>query len=299
MSVAPKSFFESTARARIAGMLDAGSFTEFCRPRTRHVSPHLPGLNMPVAFDDGVIVGEGKMDGRSVLIAAQEGAFMGGAVGEVHGAKITGLLERALETRPDAVLLLLDSGGVRLHEANAGLIAVGEIQRAVFDVRNAGIPVIVVIGGRNGCYGGTSIVARSCDWIIASEEGRLSVSGPEVIEAVEGIEEFDAQDRALVWRTMGAKHRRLLGEIDCLVPDDMGAFRDAVLSYLGQARALDLDALEAEHAKLAARIDAFRDCTDARDIWAKLGVNAPERVPEMEADEFNKLVEALSIGKRG
>lgn len=294
---APKSFFESTARARIAGLLDPNSFTEFCRPRARHVSPHLPNLDMPVAFDDGVVVGEGKMDGRPVLIAAQEGGFMGGAVGEVHGAKITGLLERALETQPEGVVLLLDSGGVRLHEANAGLIAVGEIQRAVFDVRHAGIPVIVVIGGRNGCYGGASIVARSCDVIIASEEGRLSVSGPEVIEAVEGIEEFDAQDRALVWRTMGAKHRRLIGEIDCLVPDDMEAFRKAVLSYLGQKRALDLDALEEEHAKLAARLDAFRDCTDAREIWAKLGVNAPERVPEMEADEFNNLVEALA-GKR-
>jgi malonate decarboxylase beta subunit len=76
-----------------------------------------------------VIVGEGTLDGRRVLAAAQEGAFIGGSVGEVHGAKIVGLLGACGATRPDGVLLLLDSGGVRLHEANAGLIAISEIIR--------------------------------------------------------------------------------------------------------------------------------------------------------------------------
>jgi len=60
----------------------------------------------------------------------------------VHGAKLVGLLRRALRERPAAVLLLLDSGGVRLHEANAGLIAVSEVMRAVLDARDAGLPVI-------------------------------------------------------------------------------------------------------------------------------------------------------------
>ena len=293
MSIARHSFLEATARARLAGVLDAGSFREFCGPRARRTSPHLKELGMPVAFDDGVAVGEGRIEGRPVLIVAQEGGFMGGAVGEIHGAKIAGLVERALDTRPDGVVLLLDSGGVRLHEANAGLIGMGEIQRRIFDARHAGIPFIVAIGGRNGCYGGTSIVARSCDWIIGSEQGRLSISGPEVIEAVEGIEEFDAQDKALVWRTMGLKHRRLLKEADYLVADDMAAFREAILSCLGKSRPLDLDALEQEHAALSTRIERFRDCADARDIWSRLGINAPERIPELEADEFNSLIEAL------
>ncbi|OZA91899.1 MAG: biotin-independent malonate decarboxylase subunit beta [Azorhizobium sp. 39-67-5] len=293
MIPARHSYLEATARARVRGLLDAGSFRESCGPSQRLTSPHLPGLGMPVAFDDGIVVGEGTIEGRPVLIAAQEGAFMGGAVGEVHGAKLTGLLERARDTRPDAVVLLLDSGGVRLHEANAGLIAMGEIQRAVFDARAAGIAVIAVIGGRNGCYGGTSILARSCDRIIASEEGRLSVSGPEVIEAVEGIEEFDAQDRALVWRTMGAKHRRLIGEIDEIVADDIDAFRGAIAAALGAPLPFDLDALEAEHARLADRIARFGGARDAREIWAALGVNDPDRVSDIEADEFNRLVAAL------
>ncbi|RXF69930.1 biotin-independent malonate decarboxylase subunit beta [Hansschlegelia zhihuaiae] len=298
MRVARHSFYEATARKRVRGLVDAGSFREFCGPAERVTSPHLPALGLPVAFDDGVVVGEGTMDGRKVLIAAQEGGFMGGAVGEVHGAKITGLLERAVDTRPEAVVLLLDTGGVRLHEANAGLVAMGEIQRAALSARHTGVPVIVAIGGKNGCYGGMSIVARSCDWIVASEEGRLSISGPEVIETVEGIEEFDSQDRALVWRTMGAKHRRLIGEIDALVADDMDEFRDAILRFVGRSRPLDLDALEAEHAMLSRRLERFWDCADGTDVWARLGVNDPASVPSLPADRFNALLGALSGERR-
>ncbi len=288
-----RSFYEATARQRVRGILDPGSFREFCGPLARKTSPHLEIFNQPPAFDDGAIVGEGLITGRPVLIAAQEGGFMGGAVGEVHGAKLTGLLERALEVKPDGVVLLLDSGGVRLHEANAGLIAMGEIQYAVLRARTAGVAVIVAIGGRNGCYGGMSMVARSCDWIIASEESRLSISGPEVIEAVEGVEEFDSQDRALIWRTMGGKHRRLIGEIDALIADDISAFRKAIAGFLGRPKQLDLDALEAEHAALASRLDRFADCRDGSDVWARLGINAPQRIPGLDPAAFDALLQQL------
>lgn len=293
MRVARHSYLEATARGRVLGVLDPGTFTEYCGPRSGHTSPHLPLLGLPVAFDDGVVVGEGRLEGRPVLVAAQEGGFMGGSVGEVHGAKITGLVERALDVRPDAVLLLVDSGGVRLQEANAGLIAMGEIQRAVLTVRAAGIPVVVAIGGKNGCYGGMSIIARSCDWIVASEEGRLSISGPEVIEAVEGIEEFDSRDRALVWRTMGAKHRRLTGEVDRLVADDMRAFRDALAGLLGRPRMLDLDALAAEQARLEARVARFADCRDGMQVWAAMGVPDPSVIPDLDVVAFGELVRKL------
>ena len=201
------SYYEDSARGRLDGLLDPGSFREILPPTERMVSPHLRQLDTPAAFDDGIVVGEGRLAGRRVLVAAQEGGFMGGAVGEVHSAKLTGLLERALDTRPDGVLLLVESGGVRLYEANAGLIAVSEVMRAVLAVRAAGIPVIVLDGGTFGCFGGMGIVSRLCDAVVMSEEGRLGLSGPEVIETTMGVEEFDSRDRALVWRTVGGKHR--------------------------------------------------------------------------------------------
>lgn len=289
-----RSYYEASARERLDGVLDQGSFREILPPSERVISPHLRQLDTPAAFDDGIVVGEARLDGRPVLAAAQEGGFMGGAVGEVHGAKLVGLLERALDTRPAAVVLLVESGGVRLHEANAGLIAVSEVMRAVLAVRAAGIPVIVLDGGQFGCFGGMGIVSRLCDAVIMSEEGRLGLSGPEVIETTCGVEEFDSRDRALVWRTVGGKHRTLLGEAAGLVADDMAAFRAAAIEALSLAPDLSLAALEAEHAFLGARLDRFGQCRDALDIWRALGIETPEHIPLLEAAEFN----AVTTGKR-
>jgi malonate decarboxylase beta subunit len=280
------SYYEASARDRLTGLLDTGSFSELLPPTERVTSPHLRELDTPAAFDDGVIVGQGLLKGRPVLIAAQEGGFMGGAVGEVHGAKLVGLLERALDERPAAVLLLVESGGVRLHEANAGLIAVSEIMRAILAVRQAGIPVIVLDGGQFGCFGGMGIASRLCDAVIISEEGRLGLSGPEVIETSCGVEEFDSRDRALVWRTVGGKHRYLLGEAQRLVGDDIDAFRAAAIECLDIAPDLSLAALDAEHAALGQRLDRFGHCRDGVEIWRLLGIPDPERLPLLEIDQF-------------
>ena len=124
---------------------------------------------------------------------------------------------------------------MRLHEANAGLIAISEIMRAVLDVRAAGVPVLALIGGLCGAFGGMGIVARLCSRVIMSEEGRLALSGPDVIETVAGVEEFDARDRALVWRVTGGKHRLLIGDCDVLVDDDIDAFREAAAAEPSRA----------------------------------------------------------------
>ncbi|GKT14525.1 biotin-independent malonate decarboxylase subunit beta [Acidovorax sp. SUPP2522] len=282
------SYAESSARERLAHLLDPGSFHEWLPPAERVTSPHLAQLGVPSAFDDGVAVGRATLGGRPIFVAAQEGEFMGGGVGEVHGAKLVGLLRRALRDRPTAVLLLAESGGVRLHEANAGLIAVSEVMRAVLDVRAAGIPVVVLIGGANGCFGGMGIVARCADHVVMSDMGRLAMSGPEVIEASHGVEEYDARDRALVWRTSGGKHRWLTGDCDALVEDDVAAFRAAAIAALGAARPVTPAALEAEHALLAARMAALdhlpddAPADDATALWQALGVADAARVPELD-----------------
>ena len=274
------SYAECSARERLARVVDAGSFHEWLPPAQRLTSPHLAQLGLPAAFDDGVAIGRATLDGHAVFVAAQEGEFMGGGVGEVHGAKLVGLFKRALRDRPKAVLLLAESGGVRLHEANAGLIAVSEVMRALLDVRAAGIPVVVLIGGSGGCFGGMGIVARCADHIVMSDIGRLAMSGPEVIESSHGVEEFDSRDRALVWRTTGGKHRWLTGDCDTLVEDDVAAFRAAAIAALAAARPVTLASLEAEHARLAARL-AF-DGAEAVALWASLGVPEPGRVPDLD-----------------
>jgi malonate decarboxylase beta subunit len=284
------SYLESTARERIGRLFDAGSFVEFLPPSARVISPHLGQLDAPVSFDDGVVVGRAQLNGETVFAAAQEGGFMGGAVGEVHGAKLVGLLKRAVAEKVGAVLLMMETGGVRLHEANAGLIAVSEVMRAVLDARAAGIAVITLAGGANGVFGGMGIVARCTNAIVMSEEGRLAMSGPEVIETANGVEEFDSRDRALVWRTTGGKHRYLLGDCQAIVADSVAEFRqaaiDAIASWRARPAALSLDDLEAEQALLGERIERFGGMTDPLEIWAALGVGQPSAIPMLDAADF-------------
>ena len=288
------SFAECSARERIAALFDAGSFHEWLPPSQRVMSPHLAQLGVPSAFDDGVAIGEARLTERRVFVAAQEGEFMGGGVGEVHGAKLVGLFRRALRDRPEAVVLLAESGGVRLHEANAGLIAVSEVMRALLDTRAAGIPVLVLIGGANGCFGGMGIVARCADHLVISDIGRLAMSGPEVIEASHGVEEFDSRDRALVWRTTGGKHRYLLGDCDQLVDDDVQAFREAAARALGRGRPLTLQSLQREQDLLTQRLQEGVDADDAVDLWQKLGIGRAAAVPDMNAAQVRALRQETS-----
>jgi malonate decarboxylase beta subunit len=290
------SWYEASARARVEGLLDSGSFEEFIGPEAREESPHLDIFELPKQFDDGMIVGRGTMANRRVLIAAQEGRFMGGAFGEVHGAKLTGILRasRAAGAAVSAVLILFDTGGVRLQEANAGELAIAEIMRSMLELRAEGGRVIGLIGGRAGCYGGGGLISGCCSGLIVSEQGRISVSGPEVIETNKGVEEFDAADRALVWRTMGGKSRRLLGVADAFADDTIESFRDAALKLIDSAPRFDLSSMLAEHARLERRLARFGDCADATQIWAALGIEEPETIPDLSADAFVKIAGAFS-----
>ncbi len=288
MSNIRQSWYEAGARERIAALVDPRSFAEFVGPECRETSPHLGIFDLPAQYDDGIVVGSGTIDGTPVLVAAQEGRFMGGAFGEVHGAKLTGLLRAAKALARD-VVIAFDTGGVRLQEANAGEIAIAEIMRAIAEARLDGVRVVGLIGGRAGCYGGGGLIAGCCSTLIVSEQGRISVTGPEVIETNKGVEEFDSRDRALVWRTMGGKHRTLIGGADVFVDDDAAAFRAAATAALARPAKLDAATLAAEQARLERRIERFGDLGDAIDIWNALGVDDPKAIPDMPANTFATL----------
>ncbi len=286
------SWFLSTARERIAGLLDHGSFMEFLPPTERVQSPHLALFDLPVAFDDGVIVGRGRLAGRDVLIAAQEGQFMGGTFAEVSGAKLLGLIRAARDNDklPRAILLLLDSGGVRLQEANAGELAVAEVMRAIMEARMAGVAVIALVGGRAGAFGGAGLTAATCSRIAISEQGRTGVSGPEVIETNKGVEEFDSKDKALVWSVTGGRNRRLIGGADAYAEDTVSGFREAASSLIDRAPTFDLATLQAEQQRLSARVERFANCSTAAEMWRVLGITAPQSIRDMNDAAFVKIV---------
>src|SRR5699024_4281601 len=153
-----------------------------------------------------------------------EGNFQGGGIGEVSGAKISGSLNQVLKECKNNNLIkpiiLFDTGGVRLQEANYGLLSIAEIHAMIVALRDY-VPVTAIIPGKVGAYGGMSITAGLCDSIIMTQEGRLSLNGPEVIETEAGIAEFDSQDRLLIWKTSGGNHRLNMGYADSVVRDDV------------------------------------------------------------------------------
>ncbi len=279
------SWYEASARQRIGALVDRDSFEEFLGPEQRETSPHLALFDLPEQFDDGIVVGRARLAGQPVLLAAQEGRFMGGALGEVHGAKLTGLL-RAARTLSLPVVILFDTGGVRLQEANAGEMAICEIMREIVLTRAEGIAIVGLIGGRAGCFGGGALIAGCCSRLVISEQGRLGVTGPEVIESHRGVEEFDSRDRALVWRVTGGKHRFLTGGADLYVDDDGEAFRAAALRALARPGALDLERLCREQQRLERRLQRFGALREPMDLWSALGVAQPETIPARATDAF-------------
>jgi malonate decarboxylase beta subunit len=229
------SFAEKTARDRARSLLDAGTFRELLDPFARLESPHLPIQEIVPQSDDGVVIARGKLGDKNALVLSLEGGFQGGSVGEVNGAKIAGALELALKDALEGKLvfpvLIFDTGGIRLQEANLGILAISEIHSAIVALREF-VPVIGVIAGRVGCFGGMAIAAALCSFLIGSEVGRLGLNGPEVIEQEAGTDEFDAHDRVLIWQTLGCRRRLAMGQIDLLVDDCVADIKEAIVTQI-------------------------------------------------------------------
>ncbi|HJE71329.1 biotin-independent malonate decarboxylase subunit beta, partial [Pseudomonas oryzihabitans] len=245
-----RSFVELGARERARTVLDAGSFRELVGPFERLMSPWLPRQGIVCQADDGVVVAKGLIDGQPAVVCAIEGAFQGGSMGEVGGAKIAGALELALEDNlagtPTRAVLLLETGGVRLQEANLGLAAIAEIQAAIVALRSHQ-PVIGVIAGSVGCFGGMSIAAGLCSQLIVTREARLGLNGPQVIEQEAGIEEYDSRDRPFIWSLTGGEQRVATGLADVFVADDSAAVTAAIRQGFTRGVAGALRSQQAEH----------------------------------------------------
>lgn len=301
-AISDGNFSEVSARDRAFGLADKGTFTELLGPRDRFYSPHLPVLGTAIEFDDGLVSGIGLFEKHPLFINSMEGRFIGGAIGEVNGAKLVMSLRLALETydmidkaeleerRPLAVISF-ETGGVRLHEANAGLLAHAEIMDVIQDLRGK-VPVIAIIGSKIGCFGGMGFVAAATDVVIMSEIGRLGLTGPEVIEQEVGKEEFDATDKSLVYRTTGGKHKYITRDCNYLVEDKVSAFREKI----GAVSRLPIQEIESlrrvgSHELVQKQIDfvnsvATSGVNDAKELWAMCGNQEPDRLPDMELCDF-------------
>ncbi len=302
LNIATESFIELSGRERAQAVLDAGSFRELIGPFDRMTSPHLPLQGIVAQSDDGVIVGRGTIDGEPAVAIALEGAFQGGGIGEVCGAKISGALEQVLrdhekgiKTRP---VLLLETGGVRLQEGNYGLLAIAEIGAAIMALRPY-TPVVSVISGMIGCYGGMSICAAGLSsHLIMTRQGRLQLNGSEVIEQEAGIQEMDASDRSRIWSMVGGEQRVAAGFADTLVNDDIHEINEAIHDVFRQGiREVTRTAQVDRYLALLAAVDANTLIVPSsiRESW-KSGIvdqeNLQSQLGAQQAQANDSVVEA-------
>ncbi|EAT8924647.1 biotin-independent malonate decarboxylase subunit beta [Salmonella enterica] len=232
-----RSFIELKARQRAQALLDDGSYRELLDPFEGIMSPWLGAQGIVPQADDGMVVAKGTINGKPAVVVAIEGAFQGGSMGEVSGAKMAAALELAAEDNrngiPTQAVLSLETGGVRLQEANLGLAAIADIHAAIVDLRRY-TPVVGIVAGTVGCFGGMSIAAALCSYLIVTREARLGLNGPQVIEQEAGIEEYDSRDRPFIWSMTGGEVRYQSGLVDTLVGDGVNAVKAAMNEALAK-----------------------------------------------------------------
>ena len=210
----PSSLRNASPRGRIAALADPDSVQWF---PPAGASPHIARYGMSPREDDGIVVARIRMGGVPMLVAAQDEKYLAGSVGERHGIALQSMLVEARRERPAAIVLLLASGGVRLHEANAAELALGRALAALLDARADGIAVVAI--GVGNVFGGTSVLACAADRLAMLPGTRIGLSGPKVLESVHGKWELDADEERDVEAVFGAKARSALGFVDLLADD--------------------------------------------------------------------------------
>jgi malonate decarboxylase beta subunit len=270
-----RSFIELDARARAQSLLDARTGRELLSPFERMESPWLPAQGIAPQADDGCVVLKGTIGAKPVVVIALEGGFQAGSMGEVSGAKMAAALDLAARDSANgtntAAVLLLETGGVRLQEANLGLAAIAEVISSVLLLRQYA-PIVTVIAGTVGCFGGMSLVAGVSSYILMTREARLGLNGAEVIEQESGIEELDSSDRALIWAINGGEQRVGMGVADELLDDDAPMIAASVRRYVeaGLPRIHRSDEVELYRQRIAAiDVSTQFDPQMVRESWGK------------------------------
>ena len=163
-----------TARERIDALLDGGSFVE--------IGAFISARDGETAAD-GVVTGYGTIDGRLVYVYSQDVTVLGGSMGEMYANKINKIVDMAAKMGAP-VIGMLDSNGVRLSDGPRVQRAMGRVLSAFANISGV-VPNISIVFGN--CAGGSAIAAAMSDFVIMNgKNGKMFVTGPDIIEATEG-----------------------------------------------------------------------------------------------------------------
>ncbi|PQV57588.1 3-methylcrotonyl-CoA carboxylase beta subunit [Defluviimonas denitrificans] len=199
-------------RARVAGLLDAGS------PFLEVGATAAHGLYDGAAPCAGLIAGIGLVHGQEVMVVANDATVKGGTYYPMTVKKHLRAQEIAEENRLPCVYLV-DSGGANLPNQDEVFPDRDHFGRIFFNqaqMSAKGIPQIAVVMG-SCTAGGAYVPAMSDVSIIVKEQGTIFLAGPPLVKAATG-EVVSAEDLG-----GGDVHTRLSGVADYLAEDDAHA----------------------------------------------------------------------------
>jgi acetyl-CoA/propionyl-CoA carboxylase carboxyl transferase subunit len=185
--------------------------------------------------DSGMLAAVGTVDGTEVVAFCSDATIQGGAMGEAGCEVVVAAYERALADGAP-VVGLWHSGGARLAEGVTSLHAVGLVFEAM--TRASGkVPQISVVLG--AAAGGAAYGPALTDIVILGPDGRVFVTGPDVVRSVTG-EDVDAL------RLGGPEpHGRRSGVVHVVADSEQGALDEArrLAALLGAQGELDASAV--------------------------------------------------------
>lgn len=168
---------ETPRRELFAGIAPADplGFTD-----TKRYADRLRVYQETLGVEDAVIVVEGPLSGRPVVLAVMDYRFMGGSMGSVVGEKITRAAEYCLEQKKPLVVVSA-SGGARMQEGVLSLMQMAKISAALARLREAAVPYVSIL--TDPTTGGvTASFAMLGDVNFAEPGALIGFAGPRVIE---------------------------------------------------------------------------------------------------------------------
>ncbi|MGK2349252.1 carboxyl transferase domain-containing protein [Actinomyces sp. W5033] len=183
-----------------------------------------PGSLCEVVEDDAVLTARARLDGREVLVWAQDPTVRGGTIGLAGARRVAALIERAAD-EATPVISLLDGGGARVQEGVDALGGVGLVLAAQTRARARTLQVGVVLGA---AAGGAAYSPALTDVLVMVEgRGQVFLTGPAVLAASTG-------QRVEAEALGGARlHAEQAGTAHLTAPDEAGAWQEVrrLLSY--------------------------------------------------------------------
>ena len=205
------------ARARIDYLLDDGTFREL----GLHAGSVGRGMT-PVAPADALVAGHGLIDGRPVLVGAEDFTVMGGSIGIATHAKRHRLAQLAGQERVPLIMLLEGAGERAQNAFERYPHAPNDLQALV---RISGtVPTVAVVMGASAGHG--ALTAPLMDFTIMVEGSALFSAGPPLVAAATG-EEVSKEELG-----GAAIHTTLSGVVHNSAADDRAAL-ELVRKYLG------------------------------------------------------------------